>query len=78
LVVPIGTNNIFSKQFHVVARERDLPLYELSRPSRWKSAHVFNYNVWNRGSLIFDYLKVSDPIVKSVDKTKVLQSYIKS
>jgi hypothetical protein len=58
LVVPIGENSLFESHFNVVSRLRDLPLYELNKPSTWKVQNQsFKYFDWATGNLKFEYLR---------------------
>lgn len=58
LVVPIGENTLFDVHFNVVSRLRNLPLYELNRPSTWKANNqALKHFNWTTGSLLFDYLR---------------------
>lgn len=59
LVVPIGDNSLFDRQFEIVSRRRNVPMYELNRPSaeaRVPNSPFKNLN-WESGSLLFDYLR---------------------
>lgn len=58
LVVPIGENSLFESHFNVVSRLRDMPLYELNRPSTWKTQNqACKHFNWNNGNLLFEYLR---------------------
>ena len=61
LVIPIGENSLFDTHFDIISKFNCLPIYELNRPSNWKSTNkVFKYFDWNNSgnsSLTFDYLR---------------------
>lgn len=59
LVVPIGDNSLFDRQFEIVSKHRSVPMYELNRPSsdvRTPNTPFKNLN-WDSGTLLFDYLR---------------------
>ena len=49
LVIPIGENSLFDTHFDIISKFHCLPIYELNRPSNWKSTNkVFKYFDWNK------------------------------
>lgn len=61
LVIPIGENSLFDTHFDIVSKLKCLPIYELNRPSNWKTTgQIFKHFNWNNpgnASLTFDYLR---------------------
>lgn len=59
LVVPIGDNSLFDRQFEIVSKRRSVPMYELNRPSAdGRTPHTpFKSLNWDSGALLFDYLR---------------------
>ncbi len=58
LVVPIGENSLFDSHFEIVARRRELNLFELNRPGEWKLSNSPYRNFkWNIGNFSFEYLR---------------------
>ena len=76
LVVPVGRNTQYDKQFQIIARLQELPLNDLTRPTGWTAPQNFRYSRLNTGSLTFDYLKPSDIQARGYDKLKVLKTVV--
>mmetsp|Transcript_1167 Transcript_1167/g.1895 ORF Transcript_1167/g.1895 Transcript_1167/m.1895 type:complete len:1683 (+) Transcript_1167:109-5157(+) len=60
LVVPIGDNSMYDKHFEIVSRTRNLPVFDLNRPSEWKNQNSMfkNFNWLSGGAnILFEYLR---------------------
>ena len=53
--MPIGTNSLFDQHFQVVSKLRDVPFYELNRPSSSSGPTPFKHFNWNDGNLLFEF-----------------------
>jgi hypothetical protein len=64
LVVPIGRNSLFDQHFQTVSDLREIPLYELNRPSHSVTTSCpFKHFNWTDGALRFDFLRYDRVLV---------------
>ena len=55
LVVPIGSNSLFSQQFQFLTKHTEIPLYE-AKPNNWnENSSVFKYMKWNIGYFLYKF-----------------------
>ena len=63
-MVPIGRNSLFDQHFQTVSDLREIPLYELNRPSYSVAASCpFKHFNWTDGGLLFDFLRYDRVLV---------------